>query len=138
MINISGNFGFLGLLTQVQTMPLLDDWFYHYLFPGLIPKPQEIEVSWLTCIIAWAVVLPYLLISFVPLWSTFRGQIPWMDEILGFFKSIRFQPATSVSTWTDKVLSSPFVENYYMRFWEYLESWDEWLSPFRFLRLEIV
>ena len=75
MTYLCGNFGFLGILTQVQIMPLLDDWFYYYLFPKWISKPQEIEVSWTICILGWAVVLPYLLISFVPLWSTFQGQV---------------------------------------------------------------
>jgi len=138
MINFSGNFGFLGILTQVQTMPLLDDWFYHYLCSWCIPKPQEVETSWLTAVVAWIMVSPYLAISLVPLWITFGGQIPWVQEMFEYLESTRFQKVKQVATWTRnalyglyyKIESTDMIQIHYMRFWMYLESWYDWLSPF--------
>eukprot|EP01125_Pyxidicula_operculata_P017300 TRINITY_DN6059_c0_g1_i1.p1 TRINITY_DN6059_c0_g1~~TRINITY_DN6059_c0_g1_i1.p1 ORF type:complete len:389 (+),score=81.19 TRINITY_DN6059_c0_g1_i1:83-1249(+) len=59
MINITGNFGHLGIMTIVECIPIMDDWTYQFLFElqpdqsWLYTTPYSADVGW-----------------FQPLWST--------------------------------------------------------------------
>eukprot|EP01111_Echinosteliopsis_oligospora_P011293 TRINITY_DN3693_c0_g1_i1.p1 TRINITY_DN3693_c0_g1~~TRINITY_DN3693_c0_g1_i1.p1 ORF type:complete len:622 (-),score=94.22 TRINITY_DN3693_c0_g1_i1:68-1870(-) len=145
MINMTGNYGFLGALTTVQSISLLEDSFFTYWLPFVFPPvPQHLlmassaspsMISWLLVILSWLVLLPYLGTSLVPLVSTFRGQIPWKKEIVGYLerktesiKSIQ-NLITKSSAWIDNTISAIIRNKYMRRIWSKLDEWDTLVSP---------
>jgi len=138
MINSTGNYGFLGILTTVQTFPLIDDSFYHWIAPSRFPEPKELDAPWPTVLAAWIVALPYLTTSLVPLWSTFRGQIPWKEEFLDYMTHTRFNTINKMVTKVNQMIDdvyerliySTFLENTFFRFYSWIEWLEELASPF--------
>jgi hypothetical protein len=142
MINGSGNYGFLGILTAVQCFPLLDT-YWEYVFPiswitamkfslGQVPE----SVPWWSILGSIIVSTPYLLISLPPLVDTFGGSIPFLEETYDYFKS---KPLIGgIAQWVqskqdllvDSYFSSKLYTNYLSRFWDRLEYAYAWLSPF--------
>ncbi len=65
IINGTGNYGFLGLLTIIQSVTLLEDSFWYSVLPHM-PVPQSpLTPDILVKLTAWLTVGPYLLISLV-------------------------------------------------------------------------
>jgi len=139
MINVSGNFGFLGLLTLVQSFPLLEDSFYQLFFPvEAISKDENFPAHWLIVIVSWLVVIPYLCISLVPLVSTFRRKIPWKQEIITHLSSTKYAKVNEYTIKIDTKLtntfsfleSSSFTRQYLYVLWRWLQLANEYVSPF--------
>jgi hypothetical protein len=102
-INITGNYGFLGLLTCIQCIPLIEDWMWREVLPHwMLPPPQYVHVDVSVTVISILLVLPYVLISMVPLVSTFHGSIPWKNE---FFRWLSSHPSwgTSALLWESRL-----------------------------------
>jgi len=152
-INITGNYGFLGLLTCVQCIALLDDKILQWVVPHYIWLHLRTDFflssSLQNSIILslYPIIVLYLMVSLVPLLRTFHGKIPWVHEITFFITlqlrmnrmianvvkvSIRSSIAPNHSTLL--ILSSIFKPfrlclQYIMHSWWYIAcSFWEWLS----------
>jgi len=86
MVNWGGNYGFFGILMLVQTVSFVDSqvWalipyeFPYYIRHYLIVSSYPVGfVSWVW---SYGAVMPYVLISLVPLYETFNDQVPWLEE----------------------------------------------------------
>jgi len=137
MINSTGNYGFLGILTTVQTFPLIDDSLYHWLAPKWFPEPYDVDTPWAIVIAAWIIALPYLMTSIVPLWSTFHGKIPWKDEFLYYATHTHFLSVNKLVSKSNelvdfifhKIANSRIAEITFFRLYSWLEWIEELVSP---------
>jgi len=99
MINITGNYGHLGILTVVISLSLLDDWMLPFLSSpsglSLLPLskfsfvPDFVDLI-VSCL-AFAAVVVYILASVVPLIDTTRltFEIPYLPKLYEFLRNFR-------------------------------------------------
>jgi hypothetical protein len=137
MINVTGNYGFLGLLSVIQCFPLLDDQLFHLVHISTPPPTPELEgLSWMLinvlCVILGA---PYVLVSLVPLVDTFHGQIPWLEETYQWLSSYSWlkAPVEKVKQLQQnsfrRVSYSRPVIKFWDPFWSKLERAYVFISP---------
>eukprot|EP01062_Namystynia_karyoxenos_P016480 TRINITY_DN16014_c0_g1_i2.p2 TRINITY_DN16014_c0_g1~~TRINITY_DN16014_c0_g1_i2.p2 ORF type:complete len:651 (+),score=237.40 TRINITY_DN16014_c0_g1_i2:82-1953(+) len=86
MINLSGNYGFIGLLNMCENLSLLDDRMLSWLSFGALaaePGPPAAPLPFLVRAPAWALATLYCLLSVLPLQRSAKGQVGF-PELWGF------------------------------------------------------
>eukprot|EP01130_Rhizamoeba_saxonica_P011907 TRINITY_DN4971_c0_g1_i2.p1 TRINITY_DN4971_c0_g1~~TRINITY_DN4971_c0_g1_i2.p1 ORF type:complete len:433 (+),score=37.74 TRINITY_DN4971_c0_g1_i2:251-1549(+) len=82
-INISGNFGHLGLLTLLECLPLLTDEFWSYFIPFEVQRYILAEGFYSNIFywFSWSIAILYTLVSIISLLSISTMQLPKEEEI---------------------------------------------------------
>jgi hypothetical protein len=141
VINVTGNYGYLGLLTVVESISVLDDYILLAIIPRLcIPYRllyhNEPSFTLIDLLIIPALTLPYLLTSLIPLISTFHRTIPFYPETIAFLSRtplVGTQAQRIDAVLRDTVLkaqNSQFVNKTVYRVLDKCEDWHERLYPF--------
>jgi len=140
MINITGNYGFLGFLSLVHALSLLDDSILGRFFPNLLSVDVDVpQTSFFIYLLAFCICVSYILVSLVPLVDTFNGQIPWLSEFYVWMGSYpQFKHKVEViqqkqQDMLERLEVHPWVEMYWMPFWELLERAYILVSPLRII-----